>query len=122
MPMGAHFPTHAMELARAFFQGVNQNPAWRSTQNNIVCSSKAAARTLSALPFGDDFAHLGAASSDQILEESLHRGRMLRMNLGSLAAVSRATAIQLQDAAGISAQAAENLQKFFVSKPPSLIS
>lgn len=114
MPMGAHFPTHALELARAFFHSVNQNRAWRRTQSNLVCSSKAGARILSALPpLGDDIVCLGAASSEQILEESLHRGRMLRLNLGSLAAISRASAVQLQEAAGISAQAAHNLQAFF---------
>lgn len=43
------------------------------------------------------------------------------MELGSLAALSRATAVQLQAAAGISAQAAENLKNFFVSKPPSTV-
>ncbi|KAL4523441.1 hypothetical protein Ndes2437A_g00043 [Nannochloris sp. 'desiccata'] len=121
MPLGTHFPTHAMALARGFFQGVNQNPAWRSAQNDIVCSSKAGARILSALPLGGDYVCPGAASSNRILEESLHRGRMLRMELGSLAALSRATAVQLQAAAGISAQAAENLKNFFVSKPPSTV-
>jgi hypothetical protein len=112
-----------MNLARAYFEGLENYPAWRSAQSDLVCSSKAAARILSALPLGDDYVGPSSTSNTtQSLEESLHRGRMLRMELGSLAALSRASAAQLQAAAGISAQAAENLQKFFVTNPASIIS
>ena len=120
MPMGADFATHAMETAHAFFQGLANYPAWRSAQTDLVCSSKAAARILSALPLGDDHVGSATSSSSEILEDSLHRARMLRMELGSLAALSRATAAQLQAAARISTEAAENLQKFLTSKPCSI--
>jgi hypothetical protein len=120
--MGANYATYAMQLARAFFQGLANYPAWRSAQTDLMCSSKAAARILSALPLGDDHVGPGVTSPDQALEESLHRGRMLRMELGSLADLSRASAEQLSAAAGISVQTAEKLQKFFVTNRGDIIS
>lgn len=115
MPMGAMFAAQALEHAHAFFQGATALPTWQQSQTDVVTSSEAAARILSTLPLCNS-----TEDAETNAEDALHRGRMLRMELGSLAALSMATPAQLQAAAGLSPRTAMALQTFFTSKPDPL--
>ena len=120
MPSGTSFTSQALSHARAFFQGSASLPAWFQAQTDLLTSSEAAARILSTLPvYYHGKSTIDDDAKNSAAEEALHRGRMLKMEFGSLSAISKATPNQLEAAAGLDYETAMALQTFFLSKPTS---